>query len=114
MKKSRPADKPRLKTGVRAAAECAERLDLISHPVRLAVVRALGQAPLTVTDLLREIPVEQNLMSHHLRVLREGGLVVAARDHKSKRYSLAAGVSAEGADAIDIGCCRVTFPPGAV
>ncbi len=102
-----------MKTGVRAAAECAERLDLISHPVRLAVVRALGKASLTVTDLLREIPVEQNLMSHHLRVLRDGGLVVAARDQKSRRYSLAPGVSAEDADAINVGCCKVTFPPSA-
>ncbi len=94
-----------------AAAECAARLDLLSHTVRLAVVRALNTAPHTVSELLDKIEIEQNLLSHHLRVLREGGLVVAERAARSVRYSLADGVSVDDALSINLGCCRVTFPP---
>ncbi|MFN0022513.1 MAG: ArsR/SmtB family transcription factor [Parvularculaceae bacterium] len=100
-------------TGISAATECAARLDLLSNPVRLAVVRALGLAPRTVSDLLDKIAIEQNLLSHHLKVLREGGLVVTERVSRSVRYSLAPGVSVEQARSINLGCCRVTFPtPG--
>lgn len=94
----------------RAAAECAARLDLLANPLRLAVVRALADQAQTVSELLRRLPVEQNLLSHHLRVLRDGGLVVSERAARSVRYALAPGVSADHARSIDLGCCRVTFP----
>lgn len=80
--------------------------------MRLAVLRALSAGPLTVGDLLSRIPVEQNLMSHHLRVLREGGLVISKRAARSVSYALAPGVSADEARSIDLGCCRLTFPAG--
>lgn len=94
----------------RAAADCAARLDLLSNPLRLSVVRALSGGAQSVGELLGRIPVEQNLLSHHLRVLREGGLVKSERVARSVRYALAPGVSADDARSIDLGCCRVTFP----
>lgn len=89
---------------------CAARLKVLSDSTRLQVVRLLFGGPRHVGDLQREIAIDQSLLSHHLRVLREAGLVRAERDGKAVRYELAPDVSAERqGEAIDLGCCVLSF-----
>lgn len=92
-----------------AAGECAEKLGLLANPVRLAVMRLLRDGEASVNALIDSVGVEQNLMSHHLRLLREAGLVRARRDGKSVKYSLGRNVSLADRDSIDLGCCRLSF-----
>lgn len=92
---------------------CASKLAAIADPIRLAVIEILMTGPRNVKDINEQIRQPQNLLSHHLRVLRDNGLVVSRRDGKAMRYELAPGVDRDQTRrAIDLGCCSVTFPIG--
>lgn len=90
---------------------CASRLKVLADETRLAVLRQLMSGPRHVSGLNEELCLEQSLLSHHLKVLRDAGLVEAERDGKAVRYRLAAGVEGVAiGNAIDLGCCRLSFP----
>ncbi len=90
--------------------ECVARLKLLAEPTRLKVVRLLWERPRRVGELQAEIEIPQSLLSHHLRVLREAGFVVAERDGKGVRYELSGKVSVSGnREVIDLGCCTLSF-----
>lgn len=57
--------------------ELTADLDVLAHPVRLALlaVLAASEAPVCVCDLEASVPVKQPTVSHHLRLLRAAGLV---------------------------------------
>jgi DNA-binding transcriptional ArsR family regulator len=89
---------------------CATKLAVLADPTRLAVVEVLLCGPSNVKDINRRIGIAQNLLSHHLRVLREAGLVSASRDGKAVKYELAEGVEmGPSRKAINLGCCSLTF-----
>ena len=91
-------------------ADCAARLKVLADGTRLQALRLLLEGPLHVGELQQRLGIEQSLLSHHLRVLRETGLVISERDGKAVLYSLAPGVSSPArGEAIDLGCCRLAF-----
>lgn len=98
--------------GTKSATEpsCAELLKVLADETRLAVMRALMDGPKHVSQINERLQVEQSLLSHHLRVLRESGLVTSRRDGKAVLYSLAPELqrSTKG-DAINLGCCLLSF-----
>lgn len=87
---------------------CAELLKILADETRLNVLRQLIDQPLHVGELNEAIGLEQSLLSHHLKVLRDAGLVVATRDGKSVLYSLAPEHRAKG-ESLDLGCCKLSF-----
>lgn len=90
--------------------QCANLLRLIAEPTRLGVIQRLLLGPHHVGELNSSVGVEQSLLSHHLRVLREAGLVEAMRDGRSVLYRLSPRVQPHDHDqAIDLGCCRLVF-----
>ncbi|MEE8524477.1 MAG: metalloregulator ArsR/SmtB family transcription factor [Thermoanaerobaculia bacterium] len=93
-------------------ADCADKLKALADVTRLAAMEALMDGPLHVGELATRLRVEQSLLSHHLRVLREMGLLEATRDGKAVLYALAPGV--EGTDrTLQLGCCRLSFEENA-
>ena len=95
-----------------ASRTCARRLRVLADETRLAVMRELLQGPRGVGELNAAIPVEQSLLSHHLRVLRDAGLVVTERQGKGVLYRMAPEVGGTlTGGSIDLGCCQLTFPP---
>ena len=91
---------------------CVTQLKVLADSTRLAVVRHLLREPLHVGDLRRFLDVEQSLLSHHLRVLKDAGIVLDERDGKSVRYRLAPDVTmAPEGESIHLGCCRLSFDP---
>lgn len=91
---------------------CVSQLKVLADATRLAVIRRLLKEPQQVGDLKRALGVEQSLLSHHLRILREAGLVLDERVGKSVLYRLAPGVKLDPKDAsIHLGCCRLSFAP---
>lgn len=73
----------------------AERAKAFSDPTRLTLATALREADadeaggeLCVCDLAWISSRAQNLVSHHMRVLRSHGLVRSRRDGKLVMYSL--------------------------
>jgi len=72
-----------------SAREAAERARALSDPTRLTLAAALREGEeLCVCDLSWISGRSQNLVSHHLRTLRDRGLVRSRRDGKLVMYSL--------------------------
>jgi DNA-binding transcriptional ArsR family regulator len=71
------------------AQDAAERARALSDPTRLTLAAALREGEeLCVCDLSWIAGRSQNLVSHHLRLLRSHGLVRSRRDGKLVMYSL--------------------------
>lgn len=70
-------------------AASAALLAAVADPVRWAVLRQLATAGACVCDLRGPVPVAANLMSYHLKVLREAGLVVGTKCGRRINYRLA-------------------------
>jgi DNA-binding transcriptional ArsR family regulator len=71
------------------AQEAADRARALSDPTRLTLAAALREGgELCVCDLSWIVGRSQNLVSHHLRALRDRGLVRSRRDGKLVMYSL--------------------------
>ncbi len=94
-------------------ADCSAKLKAMADPTRLAVLRRLLDGPRNVTQLCGLLGVDQSLLSHHLRVLRDAELVVGEREGKAVRYRIAPGVGLDDEErAIDLKCCRLSFDVG--
>lgn len=71
------------------ARVAADRARALSDPTRLTLAAALREGEeLCVCDLSWIVGRSQNLVSHHLRALRDRGLVRSRRDGKLVIYSL--------------------------
>ncbi|MDB5392113.1 MAG: ArsR family transcriptional regulator [Planctomycetaceae bacterium] len=89
---------------------CADRLKVLADETRLMVVRQLMLGPKHVGEINAAINVESTLLSHHLKVLRDAGIVLAQRDGKSVLYQLAPGVEKdEMSQSVNLGCCVISF-----
>jgi ArsR family transcriptional regulator len=63
-----------------AAERLAARFRALADPTRVAIVNRLAQADETcVCDLTAAFDLSQPTISHHLKVLREAGLVESSR-----------------------------------
>ncbi|MDF1825123.1 MAG: metalloregulator ArsR/SmtB family transcription factor [Verrucomicrobiales bacterium] len=90
---------------------CAELLKALGDETRLLVVKHLLEESLHVGELKKKIGIEQSLLSHHLRLLRDAGIVESERDGKAVLYRLATRVEEyRNGRTLDLGCCELTFP----
>ncbi len=62
----------------------------VADPIRWTVLERLADGTHCVCDLQAHVPIAANLLSYHLKVLREAGLVTSARRGRWIDYSLAA------------------------
>lgn len=93
-----------------AAEDCAEVLRVLADSTRLHVIRLLVDQPQRVGEMNKTLRIDQSLLSHHLRVMRDAGLVIPERDGKAVRYRLSPKLESQRlGNAIDLGCCRLTF-----
>jgi ArsR family transcriptional regulator len=89
---------------------CVGKLKVLADTTRLAVLEILMEGPKHVGELNTVLNVEQSLLSHHLKVLRQEGFVEATRDGKAVLYSLTPAVQwGKAGRAIDLGCCFLSF-----
>jgi ArsR family transcriptional regulator len=72
-------------------AEAATLLAVVADPVRLAVLQTLTGGTTCVCELQTQVPIPGNLLSYHLKVLREAGLISAARRGRWVDYTLVDG-----------------------
>lgn len=90
--------------------ECSQKLKALSDPIRFRVVRTLAGAEKTVTQLEQELSVEQSLLSHHLRILRDNNLIIASRYGKFRSYRLHPDCATDQQrDRLELGCCAIEF-----
>lgn len=69
--------------------ESAALLSAAADPVRLALLTQLAQGgPTCVCDMQMDPPIPNNLLSYHLKVLRDANLVTSQRRGRWVDYSL--------------------------
>jgi|SRR5688500_536692 ArsR family transcriptional regulator len=68
------------------------QLRALSDPLRWRILELLGAEELCVCHLVELLDAPQSLVSHHLRVLRDAGLVEAERFRYWTYYRLRTGV----------------------
>lgn len=69
--------------------EISERIKAIGHPLRIAIIELLEKnKKLTVTDIQKNINIEQATTSNHLKILRDQQILTSERDGKKKYYLL--------------------------
>ena len=79
--------------------DCVVALRALSDPTRLQLFRALRQAERCVKDLVATEEIPQPLVSHHLRVLTDAGLV---RSRRADGFTFYAVDAAGMASALDV------------
>ena len=79
-----------MKTGVRgpSATPSVTPLKALADPVRARICELLGSEELCPCHLVEELSISQPLLSHHLRVLRESGIVETRRQSYWTYYRL--------------------------
>jgi DNA-binding transcriptional ArsR family regulator len=66
-----------------------ETLRSIAHPIRIAIIDLLNEKKeLTVTEIYEVLHIEQAIASHHLRILKDKGVVGVNRIGKNSFYTL--------------------------
>jgi DNA-binding transcriptional ArsR family regulator len=88
---------------------CAQRLKILAEPHRLAILKLLFTGPKYVSEINACLPIEQSLLSHHLKVLRQQGFVESHRMGKTVLYQLVPHVQPALGQGIDLGCCTLSF-----
>jgi len=68
--------------------ESVSLLAAVADPVRWTVLQRLAEGPSCVCDLQEHVPIAANLLSYHLKVLRESGLVTTSRRGRWIDYAL--------------------------
>src|SRR3954451_21693819 len=60
-----------------AARQASEDFAILAHPIRLQLLEMLARSEgqVCVCDLESAVPVKQPTVSHHLKLLREAGLI---------------------------------------
>ncbi|MGC8837537.1 MAG: ArsR/SmtB family transcription factor [Anaerolineae bacterium] len=66
----------------------ARGLRAMAHPNRLRILALLAEGEMCVCDITEGLGISQPLASHHLRVLKEAGLVRDRRDAQWAYYRL--------------------------
>lgn len=77
--------------GVERSVERSAALKALAEPARWRIVECLGEEELCVCHLVDDLGLAQPLVSHHLKVLREAGLVTSDRFKQWVYYRLVPG-----------------------
>ncbi len=66
----------------------ADLLQSLAHPVRLQILEILRRKPATVTAVVDALALDQPVVSRHLGVLRDAGVVIARAEGRERIYQL--------------------------
>lgn len=94
--------------------QCARILKSLADETRLRILESLLVEEKCVNELVRELRCPQPHVSHHLRILRDSGLVEGLRDGKQVCYRITPTIQRALANrqgqALNFGCCELRFP----
>ena len=103
-----------LSAGMRTPRQCATVLKALGDETRLRILESLLVEEKCVNELVQELRCPQPHISHHLRILRDSGLVEGLREGKQVCYRIEPTVRRALANrrgqALNFGCCEVRFP----
>lgn len=94
------------------SATCAKVLKAMGDDTRLKILNYLFTGEYSVSDISDSVGVEYSQVSHHLRVLRNAGLVSDSKDGKFVIYKLDPVFyesSQRKKNILDFECCSIEF-----
>ena len=107
-----------LSTNMLTQHQCATVLKALGDETRLRILESLLTGEKCVTDLVQGLKCSQPHASHHLRILRDAGLVEGHRDGKQVCYRVTPAIQRALANrqgqALNFGCCELRFPETAL
>ncbi len=65
----------------------AQILKAMAHPIRVAIMALIEGEKMNVTQIYEKLGLEQSVVSHHLGILRDKGVLLSERDGKNVYYS---------------------------
>ncbi len=68
------------KNTLKEVGQTAELLKIIAEENRLKIICALRSGERCVCDIWQDLDIPQNLASHHLKVLKDAGLIDSRKD----------------------------------
>lgn len=69
--------------------KAASMLKAIAHPLRITIIGLLEDGrKLTVTEIHKQLGIEQSIASHHLGILKDKGVLYSKREGKNIYYFL--------------------------
>ncbi|MCF7906144.1 metalloregulator ArsR/SmtB family transcription factor [Candidatus Gracilibacteria bacterium] len=68
--------------------EIAKHLKILSEPHRIKIIRTVCKKESCVCELQKKIKIPQNLLSHHLKVLKDCDILIARKEGRFMHYSL--------------------------
>jgi ArsR family transcriptional regulator, arsenate/arsenite/antimonite-responsive transcriptional repressor len=69
-------------------SRAVEQFKALGDPVRWAIVRQLRQTTTSARALAETVGISPTLLSHHLKVLRQAGLIVGTRRGRWIDYTI--------------------------
>lgn len=97
-----------------SSQECAGILRAVGDPTRLAILESLLSHEKCVSELVEALKRPQPYISHHLRILRQAGLIEGQRDGKQICYRIVPDMQStlkhRGEQGLNFGCCQLSFP----
>jgi DNA-binding transcriptional ArsR family regulator len=106
--------KPTSSGDILSPRQCAKVLKALADETRLRLLESLLVEEKCVSELVRELRCSQPHISHHLRILRDSGLVEGLREGKQVCYRITPAVQRALANrqgqALNFGCCELRFP----
>jgi len=82
--------------------ELAALFQVLGNPTRLRILRDLATGEQCVCNMFKRLQLPQNLVSHHLGILRERGIIRSRRSGKWVYYSLNESPLARISDAVTV------------
>jgi DNA-binding transcriptional ArsR family regulator len=70
------------------AQRVADTMFALSTPSRLQILACLRAGPMTVSEIVAAVAMEQSAVSHQLRVLRDHSLLAVQRLGRQRQYRL--------------------------
>jgi len=88
------------------SAAAARRFNALADPARLAILGELRPGTRCVCELQVDLDMPSNLLSYHLRILREAGFVVGTRRGRRTEYR----IRVEGLEALRLTVEELAVP----
>ena len=85
---------------------CASKIRIIGEENRLRIILELMKGPKNVGELEKKLNIEQSLLSHHLKALRDEDLVKTSRSGRFITYEL---IRRKSNEVLDLGGCEIRF-----
>jgi ArsR family transcriptional regulator len=68
--------------------QAAQAIKAIAHPLRLKILCVLGEAEVSVQDIVEQVGTSQSNISQHLAILRAKGVLATRKDANRVYYRI--------------------------